>query len=85
MPLLQNRKSPFSRNGSSISKIKLLIYNKKPPIGSFIKEVLYMSTHKFNLEGNKVRVIPSNEVEIRADDPRLVPAPRPAPAPPKQK
>lgn len=44
-----------------------------------------MQTHKFNLEGNKVRVIPSNEVEIRADDPRLVPAPRPVPAPPKQK
>lgn len=44
-----------------------------------------MSVHKFNLEGNGVRVIPSNEVEIRGDDPRLVPAPKPVPAPPKQK
>ena len=45
-----------------------------------------MTNHKFNTDGNRVRTAStSNGTDIRANDPRTVPTPKPVPAPPKQK
>lgn len=49
-----------------------------------------MRNHKFNLDGNNSRVIPVASYTApspgnRGDGPRTIPAPKPVPAPPKQK
>lgn len=49
-----------------------------------------MANHKFNSNGNNSNVVPtpgyvSPSMENRGEGPRIVPAPKPIPAPPKQK
>ena len=49
-----------------------------------------MSNHKFNSDGNGSRVVPTSgyvspSMENRGEGPRILPTPKPAPAPPKQK